>query len=161
MEPNDECALSLLGPELIVGPLIQASQQGALVDVEEEHRIEQMDELRKVPRPSAEEGVWLVAVRSQRLDHLDSPDVVLMHVTGTWCACFGVPLVRQVCVAVDGLIAAALQLRTDRGLTAAGNALDEEVALAHGRTVAPGWLPGGRRYSITENSTFTASSTDV
>src|SRR4051812_40943351 len=114
MQPQDEFALSWVGPELVVGTLIQAAEQGVLVDVEDEDTVEQVDESRKVPRASAEEGDRLIAVGGQRLNRLDTPDVVLVRMTGSWCAGLRISLVCQIGIAVDGLVAAELQLLADR-----------------------------------------------
>src|SRR4051812_550333 len=101
-----------------------------------------MDEGRIVPRAPAEEGHRLIAVRCESLDRLDAPDVVLVGPTGRRLARVRVALVGEVGVTVDRVVTAPLQFLAHRCLAGATDALDEEVALAHGGTVAvPPW-PG-------------------
>src|SRR4051794_31256888 len=101
-----------------------------------------MDEGRIVPRAPAEEGQRLFAARGQGCDLLNPPDVMLVGPTERRLASLRVALVGEVGVTVDRVVTAPLQFLAHRCLAGATDALDEEVALAHGGTVAVSRWPG-------------------
>ena len=62
---------------------------------------------------------------------LDIPDVVLVPEAFRRFTSFRIAPVRQLAVAVNGVVAAALQLLTDGGLAGAGKAFDQIIPPAH------------------------------
>ncbi len=66
----------------------------------------------------------MTLVGHQSSDLVDVPDVMLVGETIQGLTGFGIALVGQVHVAMDGVVAAPSQLVSDRGFAGAGNAFD-------------------------------------
>ena len=73
----------------------------------------------------------MLMVGRQGLDPIDPPDVVLVGEALGGLAGVRVALEGELAVALDGVVAAALQLGADGGLAGGADALDEEVGDAH------------------------------
>src|SRR6478735_3127615 len=132
MPSHDEFAIRRLSAApLIVGSLVEPPIQGVEVDVEDEDAVEELDECREVPGTTAEECDLFTLVRDQGPYCGDIPDVVLVAATLDRLPSFRVALVGQLAVAMDGVVAAPLQLLANGGLAGAGEAFDQVVPPAH------------------------------
>ena len=105
---SGEIAFPLLCAELVLWSLIESPIQSAQVDLQDEDFVEQVLELRKVPRASAEERDALSLVGDQSSDSVHVPDVmpVRRHVVRRLTR-FRVSLIGQVGVTIDGVEATA------------------------------------------------------
>ena len=75
----------------------------------------------------------MTPVGDQGFHLLDIPDVVLVSEAFHRFTGFRIAPVRQLAVAMNGLVAAALQLIADGSLPGAGKAFDQIIPLAHAR----------------------------
>ena len=98
---------------LLVRPLVEPPMQRGKVDLEDEDGIEQTDELREVARAAAEERRRLARVGDKGLHLLDVPDVVLVTEPVHRLTGLRIAPVRQLAVAMDDVMAAALELIGD------------------------------------------------
>lgn len=137
VESDDELTLGWFRSPLILRALVESLMQGFEINVEDEHLVEQIDELRGVARASAEERHGLLMVCDQRPHSSDVPDVMLVDSGIGRFTSLGVALVRKLPVAVDGLVATPVQLEAHRGLPRSGDAFDEIVADAHPGSIQP------------------------
>jgi len=131
MQAKDEFAFSRSRAPLVFCSLVKPLEQGWKIDVEEEHAVEYVKEGIEVPATTAEEGHRLVATSGESLDLLYPPEVVLVPVAVGWCAGHGVALIGEFRIAVDGMVAASLQLLADGRLAASRHAFDKKVPSAH------------------------------
>lgn len=108
MQPRDEIAFRLLCAELVFWSLIESPAQSVQVDLQDEDFVEQVLELREVPRAAAEEGEALPLVGDQGSDSVHVPDVMPVRRHGVRrLTRFWVPLIGQVGVTIDGVEATA------------------------------------------------------
>jgi len=137
VESDDEVTLGWFRSPLVLRALVEPPVQGVAINVEDEHLVEQIDELREVARASAEErdGFLMVCHQSPNSPHV--PDVVLVRSGIGRFTSFGVALVRKFPIAVDGLVAAPVQFCAYRGLPRSGYAFDEIVADTHRGSIGP------------------------
>ena len=133
----DKLSIGLPSSELILRSLFQPLQQRTKLNIENEHGIEQVDGPPEVPRTAAEEGHGVLSIGSDRSYLIEIPEPALAQprltvpTTAVGAMSTGAYVVRnrnaglrvthigQHAVAMDGLIAAPLQLGADRGLTTA------------------------------------------
>src|SRR3954451_21918360 len=110
--------LPLLGPSapLVLRSLGEPPDQRVRVDLQDEEPVEQVEELREVPGPTAEEHHRRVPAGDQRSPLVHVPDVVLVSSTLRRSASLGVALVRKLVVPIDGEVATPLQLPADGSL---------------------------------------------
>jgi len=66
----------------------------------------------------------LIGHQSSDLLNVPYPGTMLVRVTIHGLPGFWIPPIGQLIIAVDGVVAAPLQLVADRGFTGAGNAVD-------------------------------------
>jgi hypothetical protein len=111
VESEDEVALGGPGAPLVPRALLEPSVEGVRVDVEDEDLVEDIEDHVEVAGATAEEGCALLSIGSHRSDAVDVPDVVLVVGRVGRLTCSGFALVGELCVTVDCLVAAALQLR--------------------------------------------------
>lgn len=95
----------------LVRSIVEPALQRGKVHFEDKDAVEQIDELREVPRATAEERHRLALVGGQGPDPLHIPDVVLVRGALDGITGLRVPPVGQLAVAVDGVVTAPLQLR--------------------------------------------------
>ena len=95
---------------LLIGTLVEATLKRRKIDFQDEHRVEQIDELREVPRSAAEERGRFALVGADGSYLVDVPDVVLVREALRRLTGLGITSVRKLAVAMDDVIAAPLQL---------------------------------------------------
>ncbi len=126
------------------------------VDLEDEDRVEQLDEPRGVAGAAAEEGDRLVPFGDHRAHPVHVPEVVLVAAVLGRLPGLGITLVGQLGVTVDGVHPSPAQLAAHRGLAGARDALDEVVPDAH-----PWTLASRRAQLSTRGSVFSRTSSSV
>lgn len=131
MQARYEFAFGSVVAPFALGPRCETLVQGFGIDVGDGDFVEEVNEVREVSRPAAEEGYRMGVVGDERLDLVDIPDVIFVASGCERLAGFWIALIGEFPVAVDCLVAAPLQLVTDGGLAGAGNAFDQIVSDAH------------------------------
>ena len=131
MQAHDEFTLLRSSAPLVVWSALQPPPQGVRVDIEDENAVEEVNEGVEVPGTTAEEGHRLALVRDQSLDLVHLPQVVLVRAAGDRLPSLRITLIGELPVPMHGVVAAPLQLGTNRGLPSAGDALNQEVSDAH------------------------------
>ena len=114
-----------------VRSLVKPPMQCVNVDVKNKDAIEEIYELRKIPRATTEERHCFILVGYQGLHFVHMPDVVLVCEAIHWCTGFRIALISQFAVTMNGLVAPPLQFFADRSLAGAGNAFDQKIPPAH------------------------------
>ena len=96
------------------------------IDLKHKHCIEQTDEAVGIPRTAAKECCRMVLIGDQSSDLLNVPYPTTMLVSASihGFSSLEIAPIGQLLIAVDGVIAAPLQLVADRRFTGAGNAVD-------------------------------------
>jgi hypothetical protein len=96
------------------------------IDLKHKHGIEQTDEAVSIPGTAAKECCGMVVIGHQSLDLLNVPypSTMLVSVPFHQLPSLEIVPIGQLPVAVDGVIAAPLQLVADRRFPGAGNAVD-------------------------------------
>jgi hypothetical protein len=103
-----------------------------VIEFEDKHAVEKLDEFRRIPRAAAEKRHGLVVVCEQALDFPYIPEgreVMFGSADARGVICF--QLAPEFPVAVNGLIAPSSQLVADRGFASAGAAVNQIVPNAH------------------------------
>ena len=142
MQARNQRALTLVSAKLVCRSEGKTPVQCTDVDVQNEHRIEPVNEVAEISRAAAEERPRVTAVREQGFDLLYIPNVVLVPpvdavrsvragvepFTGLWITQIG-----QFLVAVHDMVTAPPQLLGHSGFAGAGDAFDQVVFDAHFR----------------------------
>jgi hypothetical protein len=103
--------------------------RGKVVDFENEHPVEEVDELRRIAAAAAKERHRLFLVGEQGLHLRYIPAGREVRCGCTAFTCFR--LAPEFSVAVDGLITPPLQFVADRSFAGAGTTVDQVVSDAH------------------------------
>lgn len=102
VQREDEVALGRLGAKLVLGTFVQSPPQGVGIDVQDEHTVEDVEELCEVPGAAAEEREPMRVIGRDRADPIHRPEVLLVgRCACGWPASDRVPLISQVGVAVQ------------------------------------------------------------
>ena len=133
MQPHDQLPFRSTPAPLILRSLVKPPVQCVKVDLENKHLVKQIDEFWEVPRTTAKECYGFILVDDQGFHRVYMPDVVFVHgKAGDALHRFTslrIALISQLTVTIKGMVAAPLQLFTDRGLTRTGDAFDQEILL--------------------------------
>ena len=135
MQSLDELPLRGSSAPLVVSSLVEPPVQGVTVDLEDEDAVEQVDDVREVPRASAEVRHLGTLVGNEGSYPVQAPHMMLVRAAGHRFTRSRVTLIGQFRIAVDRVVAASLQLPADRRLPRAGHAFNEVVPDAHGRMI--------------------------
>ena len=132
MPSHDEFAFRRLSATPLVGrSLVKPPMQRGKVDFEDKDAVEQIDKFREVPGATAEECGRFIPVGNQGLYFVYIPDVVLVSADLRRSTSFRIPLVSQLAVAMNGVVAAPLQFIANGSLAGAGKAFDQIIPPAH------------------------------
>ncbi len=85
MQSHSKVPFRLLSTPLIVRPLLKPSEHGVTVDLKDKDAVKEIDELRKIPRTTAEKCYRLMLIRDQGFDSIHIPDVVPVHLASRRC----------------------------------------------------------------------------
>jgi len=131
MQSRNELPFRFPPAPLIFRSLVKPPVQGVEVDLEDENAVKQLNEVCKVPRTPAEECYRRIIAGDQGFYSIHMPNVVLVRAALNRITSFGIALISQFSVTIDGMVAASLQFLTDCSLASARNAINQIVPDAH------------------------------